>query len=75
MAVWHTFIVASCLSVGLEIVPNRHDFASTSFDLLDREAEDLNLREAIADAQRRDFVHFTCDDAAGIESALPYETE
>jgi hypothetical protein len=82
MAVWHTFAVATCLSVGLEIVPNRHDFAVASFDLLMRNTAILSLHEKVADARRRNRVQFRQDDAASgsvdptnEEQALPYVTE
>jgi hypothetical protein len=31
MAVWHAYLVVSCLSIGWEVVPNRHEYATESF--------------------------------------------
>jgi hypothetical protein len=42
MAVWHVYAVALCLSMGQEIVPHRHNFATDSHQLL-QESDDAEL--------------------------------
>lgn len=79
MAVWHMFIVVKCISVGIEIVPNRHTFAKNSFNLLGDNSNDFILKAIIADAHNRNRVRFHQDDAAkdctNNREAMPYITE